>query len=140
MIGASWAAERRNGGGWGQDWNGPSPVDILEFAEFRAVFLRHRSMSDRESKSAQRREVHYSGHVQGVGFRYSVRQLATGFEVSGYVRNLADGRVQLVIEGAASELTRFQDAIATKMSAYVRDAAVDVRPATGEFAGFEIRY
>jgi acylphosphatase len=97
-------------------------------------------MSDRDSKSAQRREVHYSGHVQGVGFRYSVRQLASGFEVAGFIRNLPDGRVQLVAEGSARDLTRLHDAIAAKMAAYVRDAAVDVRPATGEFAGFEIRY
>jgi acylphosphatase len=97
-------------------------------------------MSDRDSKSAERREVHYSGHVQGVGFRYSVRQLASGFEVAGFVRNLPDGRVQLVAEGLASELTRFLDAIAAKMAAYIRDAAVDVRPANGEFAGFEVRY
>lgn len=97
-------------------------------------------MSDRQSKSGERREVHYSGHVQGVGFRYSVRQLASGFEVTGFVRNLPDGRVQLVGEGLASELTRFLDQIAARMAAYIRDVTVDVRAATGEFAGFEIRY
>jgi acylphosphatase len=97
-------------------------------------------MSDRESKSGQCREVHYSGHVQGVGFRYSVRQLASEFEVRGFVRNLPDGRVQLVAEGLTSELTRFLDEIAARMAAYIRDVTVDVRPATGEFAGFDIRY
>lgn len=97
-------------------------------------------MSDRQSKAGERREVHYSGHVQGVGFRYSVRQIAAGFEVTGHVRNLPDGRVHLVAEGSAGELTRFLDAIAAKMAAYVWNVTVDVRPATGEFAGFEIRY
>jgi acylphosphatase len=132
--------ERRNGVGQGQGWNGPECVDILEFAVAGSVFGRLRSMSDRESKSAQRREVNYSGHVQGVGFRYSVRQLASGFEVRGFVRNLPDGRVQLVAEGLASELTRFLDEIAARMAAHIRDVKVDVRPATGEFTEFAIRY
>ena len=53
--------------------------------------------------AAERRVVHYSGRVQGVGFRYTVRTLATRFAVTGFVRNLADGRVQLVVEGGPGE-------------------------------------
>ena len=88
----------------------------------------------------ERREVHYSGHVQGVGFRYTVQHLAAGFSVAGYVRNLADGRVQLVAEGAPAELDGFLEAIAQRMADHVRNASVDVRPAMGEFSGFEVRY
>ena len=47
-----------------------------------------------------RLQVLYSGHVQGVGFRYSVKSLAPGFEVTGTIRNLLDGRVELLAEGA----------------------------------------
>ncbi|NJL19222.1 MAG: acylphosphatase [Bdellovibrionaceae bacterium] len=50
------------------------------------------------------REVHYRGHVQGVGFRYTVRQIAEGFDVTGAVENLADGRVRLRVQGAAAEV------------------------------------
>ena len=46
----------------------------------------------------------YSGSVQGVGFRYTVKTVATGFEVSGTVRNLSDGRVELVAQGVKAEL------------------------------------
>ena len=46
-----------------------------------------------------RRTSHFSGHVQGVGFRYTVQDLAADFDVRGYVRNLPDGRVELVVEG-----------------------------------------
>jgi acylphosphatase len=45
----------------------------------------------------QRREVHYSGHVQGVGFRYTTRSIARGYEVTGFVQNLEDGRVSRVV-------------------------------------------
>ncbi len=90
--------------------------------------------------SYERREVHYAGHVQGVGFRYSVQRLAGGFSVAGYVRNLADGRVQLVAEAAPPELDQFLGAIDQRMAGHIRDKQVDVRPATGEFSGFEVRY
>jgi len=56
-------------------------------------------------------QVFYEGRVQGVGFRYCVRQLACGFDVSGWVRNLPDGRVELQACGEASELELFVEAI-----------------------------
>ena len=54
------------------------------------------------------RQVFYSGRVQGVGFRYTTRQLASGYEVSGWVRNLTDGRVELLaVARDAAELEAF---------------------------------
>lgn len=61
--------------------------------------------------SLRRLEVLYSGRVQGVGFRHMARTVATGFDVTGTVRNLQDGRVALVAEGDAAELRAFQTAI-----------------------------
>ena len=55
-----------------------------------------------------RLEIFYSGHVQGVGFRYTAKSVAAGFEISGIVRNLSDGRVELVAEGAREELEAFR--------------------------------
>lgn len=56
-------------------------------------------------------QVFYEGRVQGVGFRYCVRQLACGYEVTGWVRNLPDGRVELQACGDAAELEQFLEAI-----------------------------
>ena len=47
----------------------------------------------------RQREVYYAGNVQGVGFRYTARCAAAGLDVTGFVRNLPDGRVHLVVEG-----------------------------------------
>jgi acylphosphatase len=58
-------------------------------------------------------EVHYQGHVQGVGFRYTVKNLARGFDVSGTVRNLPDGRVEVLASGDAEEVEEFLRAIRT---------------------------
>jgi acylphosphatase len=83
--------------------------------------------------------VYFSGHVQGVGFRYSVLQVAKEFEVAGVVRNLADGRVELQAEGAAAEVDAFIAAVEDKMHGYIRktERAATKRPA--EFRGFAIR-
>ena len=56
-------------------------------------------------------EILYSGHVQGVGFRYTAKTVATGFEISGVVRNLSDGRVELFAEGSREDLEAFRAAI-----------------------------
>src|SRR5947207_2087839 len=59
----------------------------------------------------RRLHVLYSGRVQGVGFRYTVKAVVPGFEVTGAIRNLPDGRVELVAEGLKEELEAFQQAI-----------------------------
>jgi acylphosphatase len=88
--------------------------------------------------SMQRRTVFYSGRVQGVGFRYTTRQIAQRHAVTGLVRNLPDRRVELVAEGTPEELDRFLAAIAAQMADNIHAAQVRVEPATGEFASFEI--
>ena len=97
-------------------------------------------MAIHRSAMIERRQVLYSGDVQGVGFRETTRRLAEGFEVGGFVRNLADGRVEMVAEGTPAELSRFLAAIADRMAGHIRQAAVDVRPGLGEFDGFHIRH
>lgn len=88
----------------------------------------------------QRRSVHYSGRVQGVGFRYAVRTAATGYDVTGYVQNLDDGRVRVIVEGGNDEIERFLAEIADRMSGYIRNADVHQSSATGEFSGFSIEH
>ena len=97
-------------------------------------------MSERTDQEKCRIEVHYSGHVQGVGFRYTARSLARGFDVAGFVRNLPDGGVQLVVEATPDEARRFLDALASQLRHYVTSAPETIGPATGRFQGFEIRF
>jgi len=81
----------------------------------------------------------YSGHVQGIGFRYTAKAVAAGFEVTGTVRNLPDGRVELVAEGARAELEAFRQAIRDAgMDAFIRNDEAAWSEATGSFRGFEI--
>ena len=87
----------------------------------------------------RRMQVFYSGNVQGVGFRYTVKTVATGFDLTGTVRNLLDGRVELVAEGAKDELESFRDAIRDSgLSHFVQKEEVSWGDAQNEFRGFEI--
>lgn len=87
-----------------------------------------------------RKSVLYKGHVQGVGFRYTTQSIARRYDVTGHVRNLPDGRVELVAEGEKHELNAFLDDVRERMVRYIRDERVDTQSASGEFAGFEIRH
>ena len=83
--------------------------------------------------------VLYSGQVQGVGFRYTVRSVATGFEVTGTVRNLPSGGVELIAEGPKDELEAFRQAIRDSgLDHFIRQEDVSWQEARSEFRGFEI--
>lgn len=93
-----------------------------------------------ERESMERREVHYSGRVQGVGFRYAARSIAQLYAVAGYVKNLPDGRVELVVEGKTEDVSALLRAVSTEMGRYIRDVQETTSPATGQFTGFEARF
>jgi len=85
------------------------------------------------------REVWFAGHVQGVGFRYTVLGLARHTSLTGYVQNLPDGRVHLVAEGEVAEVEELLTAISQRMEGYIRESRQDRRPPTGQFRSFELR-
>jgi acylphosphatase len=87
----------------------------------------------------QRRTYTFSGNVQGVGFRYSAQHLAHGRPVTGFVRNLSDGRVEMVVEGEEKDLDALADAVKRQMEGFIRRTDVSSGAATGEFTGFTIR-
>jgi acylphosphatase len=70
-----------------------------------------------------RRRVLFSGQVQGVGFRYTAQRLSQGYRVGGHVKNLPDGRVELVAEGAPEEIRRFVAAVEEAMRGCIRSVA-----------------
>ena len=87
-----------------------------------------------------RMHVIYSGRVQGVGFRYTTQSIARQAGVSGWVKNRADGTVEVVAEGPEELLKRFLEEVRSAFSAYIRDTEVDWSDPTGEFTGFGINF
>jgi acylphosphatase len=90
--------------------------------------------------SPQRTTAIFSGHVQGVGFRYTTRSIARGYEVSGYVTNLPDGRVEVVAEGERPQIDAFLAEVRDHFFNHIRDERRDTQAASGEFSSFEIRH
>jgi acylphosphatase len=93
----------------------------------------------RNAMSRTQLHIFYSGWVQGVGFRYTVKALASGFEVTGIVRNLSDGRVELLAEGTKEELEAFRRAIQdSEVGRFIRNEQDAWNEAREEFRGFVI--
>ena len=86
-------------------------------------------------------EVFYEGHVQGVGFRWSIRNIAKGFDVIGWVRNLVDGRVQMQVSGEEEEVRSFLEAInQSELRTLIRKATELKLDHPVVANGFEIRH
>ena len=86
----------------------------------------------------ERIEVLFSGHVQGVGFRFTTVNIARRYAVTGFVANLRDGRVRLVAEGQPKELDAFAEAVQREMARYIAGASKSQGPAKGAFTGFAV--
>lgn len=85
------------------------------------------------------KEVFYEGRVQGVGFRYTVKRIAQGFDVVGAVENLPDGRVHLRVSGEAEEVDEFLRAIReSTLAGHIQKEDASVIPALTGVRGFTI--
>ena len=86
-------------------------------------------------------QVFYEGHVQGVGFRYTVRHIAKGFDVTGWVRNLPDDRVELQVAGEDHEVRAFLDQVTqSELHSLIREQIENKLNEPVAARGFEIRY
>ncbi len=82
----------------------------------------------------------FSGHVQGVGFRYTVSNLAPEFKATGWVRNLPDGRVEMVAEGERNNIQGLIQKIEAVMGSFVRETSATWAPFTGAWNTFSIKF
>ena len=86
------------------------------------------------------RQVFYEGHVQGVGFRWTVKSIAKGYDVTGWIRNLADGRVELQVQGSEAEVVAFVQGInESELRAHIRKQSDFPLEEPPNARGFEIR-
>jgi acylphosphatase len=98
-------------------------------------------MSDKTGNQARvRRTVHYNGRVQGVGFRYTACRVANQFDVTGYVKNLADGSVEVVAESHAGEVDGFLKDLQREMGTHIRTATSHEGSSTSEWSDFHVEY
>jgi acylphosphatase len=84
------------------------------------------------------RLVAYAGRVQGVGFRATAVSLARRYPVTGWVRNLPDGRVQLLAEGEADAVERFLQQVRDYWGDDIEEERRQEQPVSGRHAGFQV--
>ncbi len=87
-----------------------------------------------------RAHVIFSGYVQGVGFRYTARRVAGGFAVTGWVRNLPDGKVELEAQGERAEVEACLEAVRSRMRPNIRGENVSWIGARDDETEFGIRF
>ena len=87
-----------------------------------------------------RRHHFYSGRVQGVGFRFTAQRIAQGCSVTGWVQNLPDGRVELMVEGDSEEVEAFVSRLAEAIADNIDSVEQYNEAETGEFNGFQIKH
>jgi acylphosphatase len=85
-----------------------------------------------------RKHVYYRGRVQGVGFRYTARSLARDAGLTGFVKNLSDGRVELVVEGRAAAVDRYLADVAEAMGEHIGSVETTDETPTEEFTAFSV--
>ena len=82
----------------------------------------------------------FKGAVQGVGFRYTARHIARSLGITGYVKNLYSGDVEVVAESDAASIHEFAKEMRNEMSGYIRDVEMDWAEYKGEFSEFGVRF
>ncbi len=89
----------------------------------------------------KRAHIFYSGHVQGIGFRYTAQDIAMSMGLAGWVKNLEDGRVEIVAEGNEKDIKEFLDKVLkSQLGRYITNAELSWEKPTGEFDSFDIAF
>lgn len=86
------------------------------------------------------KHILFSGQVQGVGFRYTARHIAGRYDITGFVRNLPDGDVEMLAQGSEQDIDNCIKEIQDSFNGYIRDTTVEPVPHNSRYADFRITY
>ena len=84
-------------------------------------------------------QILISGKVQGVGFRWTTKRLTAELPVAGFVRNLADGRVEIVVTGEVGSIDELISRLKARFGSGISTIERQTRPNLEDFSGFDIR-
>jgi acylphosphatase len=84
--------------------------------------------------------VIFTGHVQGVGFRYTAHSIARQYRVSGHVRNLPDGTVEMLVQGAPADIDNYIQDVQQEFAGHIRETQIEPAPVNPRYRSFEIAF
>ena len=84
------------------------------------------------------KHIIFTGRVQGVGFRYTTYRIARGYDVTGFVRNLSDGTVEMLAQGPADEVDCCIREVQDSFAGYIQDARIEQIPCNPRYSDFGI--
>ena len=87
-----------------------------------------------------RKKINYKGRVQGVGFRWNTEKAVHSFDVTGYVKNLPNGSVEVLLEGCSGEVLKAEKLVEERMRGYWADKESEVLPGDHHWQEFKIHY
>ena len=91
-------------------------------------------------QATHRAHAFYSGRVQGVGFRYTAEGIAQRLGLTGWVKNLQDGRVELVCEGPKEKIDAFFSELDGSLGRHIKNVACAWETPTHEFREFSVEF
>jgi len=86
------------------------------------------------------RHIIFTGRVQGVGFRFTTLDLANRYRLTGFVRNCADGTVELVAQGQLEQIHDLLRDIQDKYKDYITETKINETPSSSQFKDFKITF
>jgi acylphosphatase len=86
------------------------------------------------------KHIIFKGRVQGVGFRWTTRRIALQCNLTGYVKNLPDGTVEMLAQGSSENVQSCLDDIAESFGGYIRDTRINIVEPNGTYADFQITF
>ena len=86
------------------------------------------------------KHVIFLGRVQGVGFRFTARRIAGRYELAGFVRNLPNGTVEMLVQGNMNEVANCLRDIDEAFAGYLRDTQIENVPPNPRYSTFEITF
>jgi acylphosphatase len=100
-----------------------------------SAYLFGASADDKPTKACM---VYYSGKVQGVGFRATTAEIARDFPITGWVKNLEDGRVQLLAEGSEGAIDQFLKKVHDRWKDNIENEEIKKQEASGKYKSFDV--
>ncbi len=86
------------------------------------------------------RHIIFKGHVQGVGFRFTARRIANRHNITGFVRNLPDGTVEMLAQGSANNVNECISDVEGSFTGYIRKVEANDVPADPQYVDFKITF